>query len=293
MQPREKSEISILDRQLSRALGRCIGDFALIEPGDRVMVCLSGGKDSYTLMTLLEQFRRRSPFAFELLAVHLDQGQPGYDGAPLSRWLAEHGHPHRILREDTYSVVIDKLPAGKTYCSLCSRLRRGVLYNAAQELGCTKIALGHHRDDAIETLLLNMMYAGAMAAMPAKLVSRDGRNVVIRPLLYAAESVIARYAELMRFPILPCNLCGSQENLKRKQVKALLCQLETLAPSMRESMIAAIGNLKPAHLLDSALLRALSLSAAREDEPVAARTASLEPTEGAGAVGGRRLPLLS
>jgi tRNA 2-thiocytidine biosynthesis protein TtcA len=297
MQPRQKSELAILDRQLSRALGRCIADFALIAPGDRVMVCLSGGKDSYTLITLLEQFRRRAPFAFELLAVHLDQGQPGYDGAPLERWLREQELPHRILREDTYSVVVDKLPAGKTYCSLCSRLRRGVLYGAAQELGCNKIALGHHRDDAIETLLLNMMYAGAMASMPAKLVSRDGRNVVIRPLLYAAESVIARYAELMRFPILPCNLCGSQENLKRKQVKALLTELEKLAPAVRESMIAAIGNLKPAHLLDQALLRALDVQAAREDEgdggseracgaDGAAANASRAST-------GRRLPLLS
>jgi len=295
MQPRQKSEMAILDRQLSRALGRCIADFELIAPGDRVMVCLSGGKDSYTLITLLEQFRRRAPFPFELLAVHLDQGQPGYDGAPLARWLAEQGHAHRILREDTYSVVIDKLPAGKTYCSLCSRLRRGVLYSAAQELGCTKIALGHHRDDAIETLMLNMMYAGAMASMPAKLLSRDGRNVVIRPLLYAAESVIARYAELMRFPILPCNLCGSQENLKRKQVKALLGELEKLAPSARESMIAAMGNLKPAHLLDRDLMRSLHVSAAREDELEAARERpAMQPdVQAAGASGGRRLPLLS
>jgi tRNA 2-thiocytidine biosynthesis protein TtcA len=308
MQPRQKSEIGILDRQLSRALGRCIADFELIAPGDRVMVCLSGGKDSYTLITLLEQFRRRAPFPFELLAVHLDQGQPGYDGAPLARWLAEQGHAHRILREDTYSVVIDKLPAGKTYCSLCSRLRRGVLYSAAQELGCTKIALGHHRDDAIETLMLNMMYAGAMASMPAKLLSRDGRNVVIRPLLYAAESVIARYAELMRFPILPCNLCGSQENLKRKQVKALLGELEKLAPSVRESMIAAMGNLKPAHLLDRDLMRSLHVSAAREDELEAVRQdPAMQPGgQAAGASGdgtapalrggassGRRLPLLS
>jgi tRNA 2-thiocytidine biosynthesis protein TtcA len=297
MQPREKSEISILDKQLSRALARCIVDFELIAPGDRIMVCLSGGKDSATLLTLLEQFRRRAPFSFELLAVHLDQGQPGYDGAPLVAWLREQGYPYRILREDTYSIVIDKLPAGKTYCSLCSRLRRGVLYGAAQELGCTKIALGHHRDDAIETLLLNMMYAGAMAAMPAKLVSKDGRNVVIRPLLYAAESVIARYAELMRFPILPCNLCGSQENLKRKQVKELLGELEQLAPGVRESMIGAIGNLKPAHLLDRELLHALAIGAAREDDPARGREDEPAPVrenaDGTSGTSGRRLPLLS
>jgi tRNA 2-thiocytidine biosynthesis protein TtcA len=301
MQPREKSELRIVTQKLSRALGRCIADFELIAPGDRVMVCLSGGKDSYTLMSLLADYQRRSPIRFELLAVHLDQGQPGYDGAPLRAWLLEQGHPHRILREDTYSVVIDKLPAGKTYCSLCSRLRRGVLYSAAQELGCTKIALGHHRDDAIETLLLNLIYTGAMASMPAKLRSKDGRNVVIRPLIYCAEAVIRRFAELSRFPILPCNLCGSQENLKRKQVKALLGQLEQLAPQARESMIAALGNVKTAHLLDRALLGEGAIDAGDGSEAV--DEDYLAPAEGSAPAsdaapehelfGRRRLPLLS
>jgi tRNA 2-thiocytidine biosynthesis protein TtcA len=231
-------------------MGRCISEFELIEPGDRVMVCMSGGKDSYALMQLLERFRRRAPFAFELLAVHLDQQQPGYDGAPLRGWLEQAGYAYKILREDTYSVVIKHIPEGKTYCSLCSRLRRGILYRAASELGCTKIALGHHRDDAIETLLLNLTYTGALASMPPKLLSRDGKHTVIRPLMYAKEAVLARYAELERFPILPCNLCGSQEQLKRKRMKQLLRDLEAFAPQARESMLAAMGNVKTRHLFD-------------------------------------------
>jgi tRNA 2-thiocytidine biosynthesis protein TtcA len=264
-----------------------------------VMVCVSGGKDSYSLLKLLERFRKKAPFDFELLAVHLDQGQPGYDGAPLRAWLEAEGFDHRILREDTYSTVISRVPEGKTYCSLCSRLRRGVLYNAAERLQCTKIALGHHRDDAIETLMLNLMYAGAMAAMPPKLRSRDGRNLVIRPLLYAHEAVIARYAELMRFPILPCDLCGSQEQLKRKQVKRLLTELERIAPQVRESMLAAIGNIKVAHLLDRELWQALALPVAQEGEIAPVRDVSREasvaraplatPLAGAGP---RRLPLV-
>jgi tRNA 2-thiocytidine biosynthesis protein TtcA len=260
----EKSELRTVEGQLARAVGRCVGEFELIAPGDRVMVCMSGGKDSYTMLCMLERFRRKAPFEFELLAVHLDQGQPGYDGAPLRRWLEESGIPFRILCEDTYSTVIKHVPEGKTYCSLCSRLRRGVLYNAAEQLACSKIALGHHRDDAIETLLLNLIYTGALSSMPPKLHSRDGRNTVIRPLLYAHEPVIARYAELMRFPILPCDLCGSQEQLKRKQVKRLLGELEQIAPQARESMLGAMGNVKPAHLLDARLWRALSLAGAED-----------------------------
>jgi tRNA 2-thiocytidine biosynthesis protein TtcA len=247
------SELKLLQAQLGRALGRCIGEYELIAPGDRVMVCMSGGKDSYTLLTLLSRFRHKAPFAFELVAVHLDQGQPGYDGAPLRDWLAAQDVPYRVLREDTYSTVIANVPEGKTYCSLCSRLRRGVLYNAAQALGCTKIALGHHRDDAVETLMLNLMFTGALAAMPPKLRSRDGRNVVIRPLLFAREAQIARFAELMQYPILPCDLCGSQEQLKRKQVKRLLAELEQHAPQVRESMLAAMANVKANHLLDARL----------------------------------------
>ncbi|MFA9412091.1 MAG: tRNA 2-thiocytidine(32) synthetase TtcA, partial [Deltaproteobacteria bacterium] len=176
-------------------MGRCIADYELIEPGDRVMIAISGGKDSYTLLHLLERARQRAPVPFEIIAVHLDQGQPGYDGRELEAWLRKEGYDHQILRKDTYQVVTRVIAEGQTYCSMCSRLRRGILYNAAESLGCTKIALGHHRDDAIETLMLNMMFNGSLSAMPAKLVSDDGRNTVIRPLLYSSERDIAAYSE--------------------------------------------------------------------------------------------------
>jgi tRNA 2-thiocytidine biosynthesis protein TtcA len=264
-------------------MGRCLADYRMLSEGDRVMVCMSGGKDSYGLLRLLERFRRRAPIRFELLAVHLDQGQPGYDGAPLRDWLLAEGYPHRILREDTYSVVIDNVAEGKTYCALCSRLRRGVLYNAAVELGCTKIALGHHRDDAIETLMLNLMYTGSLRAMPPKLISDDGRNTLIRPLLYVAESKLARYAELLRFPILPCDLCGSQEGLKRQEVKRWLSELEARAPGVRHSMLAALGNVRPSQLMDRALWKQLGLDVAKADEA----------EHNAPAVVGRRLQLVA
>jgi len=253
-----------LENQLARELGRCIADFKLVEDGDRVMVCLSGGKDSYTLLHLLERARRRAPVKFSLIAVHLDQGHPGYDGSPLSNWLVANEYDHRILSENTYSIVTEHVPEGKTYCSLCSRLRRGVLYNAAQELGCTKIALGHHRDDAIETLMLNLMFTGQLKAMPPKLMSDDGRNIVIRPLMYSAESTIAAFAAQMQFPILPCDLCGSQDNLMRQQVKAFLAELERVAPKARESMLAALTNVRASHLLDKDLWQALGLKVAAD-----------------------------
>ncbi len=253
-----------LETPLARELGRCIADFKLIEEGDRIMVCLSGGKDSYTLLHLLERARRRSPVKFSLIAVHLDQGHPGYDGSPLKNWLVSHEYEHRILSENTYSIVTEHVPEGKTYCSLCSRLRRGVLYNAAQELGCSKIALGHHRDDAIETLLLNLMFTGQLKSMPAKLMSDDGRNVVIRPLMYSAEATIAAFAEQMQFPILPCDLCGSQDNLMRQQVKRLLGELEKSAPQVRESMLAALTNVRASHLLDASLWQKLGLKVAQD-----------------------------
>ena len=241
--------MDLLEKKLARDFGRCVGDFDLIAEGDRVMACLSGGKDSYTMLHLLERARRRSPVRFEIVAVHLDQGHPGYDGTPLRSWLEAEGYPHRVVREDTYSIVTDKLEAGSTYCSLCSRLRRGVLYNLAVELGCTKIALGHHRDDAVETLMLNLFFTGSLKAMPAKLRSDDGRNVVIRPLLYCAEKDIAAFAREMRFPILPCDLCGSQDDLMRKRVKSMLDDLERDHPQIRESMLAALGNVRGTHLL--------------------------------------------
>jgi len=242
-------DLASLEKRLAREMGRCIADYALIEPDDRIMVAISGGKDSYTLLHLLERARQRAPIPFEIIAVHLDQGQPGYDGTTLEAWLREQGFQHRILREDTYRVVTKVIPEGKTYCSMCSRLRRGILYNAAQSLQCTKIALGHHRDDAIETLMLNMMFNGTLSAMPAKLVSDDGRNVVIRPLLYSSERDISAYSEQLNFPLLPCNLCGSQENLWRQQVKQMLDEIETRAPQVRESMLAALKNVRTSHLL--------------------------------------------
>lgn len=274
-----------LERELSRDVGRCVTDFTLIEEGDRIMVCLSGGKDSYTMLAMLERLRKRAPINFSLLAVHLDQGHPGYDGSPLERWLSDNGFEHRILREDTYSVVVDKIEAGKTYCSLCSRLRRGVLYNAAQDLGCTKIALGHHRDDALETLMLNLMFTGSLKAMPPKLISDDKRNIVIRPLIYCAETTIAEFARLSAFPILPCDLCGSQDNLMRKQVKKLLSDLEVLAPRVRESMLGALMHVKPTHLLDASLWQRLGLHVA-SDADVSPKV-PINPRGSA-----RRLPLL-
>jgi tRNA 2-thiocytidine biosynthesis protein TtcA len=230
-------------------MGRCIADYQLIEPGDRVMVAISGGKDSYTLLHLLERARQRSPVTFELIAVHLDQGQPGYDGTALEAWLREHCYQHRIVRKDTYQLVTKRIAEGQTYCSMCSRLRRGILYNLAESLGCSKIALGHHRDDAIETLMLNMMFNGALSAMPAKLRAGDGRNTVIRPLLYSSERDIAAYSRDLDFPIIPCNLCGSQENLWRQQVKELLDDIEKRAPQVRQSMLAALKNVHTTHLL--------------------------------------------
>jgi tRNA 2-thiocytidine biosynthesis protein TtcA len=245
---------STLEKRLAHEMGRCIADFELIEAGDRVMVAVSGGKDSYTLLHLLERARQRAPVPFELIAVHLDQGQPGYDGTALEAWLRDKGYAHHILREDTYELVTKRIPEGKTYCSMCSRLRRGILYNAAERLGCTKIALGHHRDDAIETLMLNMMFNGSLSAMPAKLRSDDGRNVVIRPLLYSSEGDIAEYAAGLDFPIIPCKLCGSQEKLWRQEVKQLLDEIEQRVPKVRQSMLAALKNVHATHLLGTSEL---------------------------------------
>ncbi|HVR61782.1 MAG TPA: tRNA 2-thiocytidine(32) synthetase TtcA [Polyangia bacterium] len=238
------------ERILLRDVGRAVGEHHLIEDGDRILVAMSGGKDSYGLMVLLRALQQRAPVRFELLAVHLDQGHPGYDGSPLLRWLEQEQVPHHVLHEDTYSIVTDKVPEGKTYCSLCSRLRRGILYRAASELGCNKIALGHHRDDALETLLLNLFFGGKLASMPARLRSDDGRHIVIRPLIYCAESQLAAFAAERRFPILPCNLCGSQSEAQRKQMKGLLAELEAKHPTLRQTMLGALGNVNPSHLLD-------------------------------------------
>src|SRR5580698_3359750 len=237
-----------LERRLLRDMGRAIGHHRLIEDGDRIMVAMSGGKDSYGLLVLLRDLQARAPVTFDLLAVHLDQGHPGYDGAPLERWLQAEGVPYKLLRENTYAIVTDKIPEGKTYCSLCSRLRRGILYRVAGELGCNKIALGHHRDDALETLLLNLFFGGKLASMPPRLETDDGRFVVIRPLAYAAEADLAALALERGFPIIPCRLCGSQDEAQRKQMKTLLADLERKHPTLRQTMLAAIGNVVPSHL---------------------------------------------
>jgi tRNA 2-thiocytidine biosynthesis protein TtcA len=245
----------LLDR-LARRVQKTSQTYQLLAPNDRILVAVSGGKDSYTLLTLLERIRRRAPFAFEIVAVHLDQRQPGYDGAPLRAYLEASGVRFEIIAEDTYSVVTEHVEEGGTYCSLCSRLRRGILYTAAERLGCNKLALGHHRDDALETFLMNLFYAGKLQAMPAKYATNDGRFEVIRPLIECAEDEVARFAALERYPILPCNLCGSQPNLKRDQMSALMQRLEAEHPHLRSVMLNAIRNVRPTHLLDPDLIEA-------------------------------------
>lgn len=239
-----------LQKRLRRLVGQAIGDYGMIEEGDRIMVCLSGGKDSYTLLNVLRQLQRKAPVRFELVAVHLDQKQPGYDPTVLPRYLESEGVPYLILEQDTYAVVKRVVPEGKTMCGLCSRLRRGALYACAKREGFTKIALGHHADDIVETFFLNLFFHGRMAAMPPKLRSDDGEHILIRPLAYCRERDIARYAAERGFPILPCNLCGSQEGLERQVVKALLAEWDRRHPGRVENILRALGDIRASQLLD-------------------------------------------
>jgi tRNA 2-thiocytidine biosynthesis protein TtcA len=246
-------EAGKLAKRLRRQVGEAIADFGMIEEGDKVMVCLSGGKDSHALLDVLLSLREKAPIRFDLIAVNLDQKQPGFPADVLPRYLESRSVPYRIVEQDTYSVVKRVIPEGKTMCSLCSRLRRGALYKAADEVGASKIALGHHRDDILATFFLNLFHGGQMKAMPAKLKSDDGRHIVIRPLAYVAEADLAAYAEQKAFPIIPCNLCGSQENLQRKLVGEMLAEWERRHPGRIESIVRALSEVRPSHLLDRKL----------------------------------------
>ena len=246
-------EINKLSKRLHRQVGQAIADFNMIEDGDRVMVCVSGGKDSYSLLDILIELQRRAPVKFELVAVNLDQKQPGFPEHVLPEYLKSRGVPFHIEEQDTYSVVKKLIPEGKTMCSLCSRLRRGILYRVADELGATKIALGHHRDDMLQTFFLNMFFGGKLKGMPPKLVSDDGRNVVIRPLAYVAETDLERWAAHRAFPIIPCTLCGSQDNLQRVQMRKMLREWERIQPGRLDNIATAMGNVTLSHLMDRKL----------------------------------------
>ncbi len=259
-------EVEKLQTRLCRRVGQAMTDYSMIEDGDKVMVCLSGGKDSYGLLDILLAIRPRAPIQFDIIAVNLDQKQPGFPAHVLPDYLTKRGIPFHIEERDTYSVVKELIPEGQTTCSLCSRLRRGHLYRVASELSATKIALGHHRDDLIETLILNMLFGGKMRTMPPKLVSDDGQHVVIRPLANVEERDLARYAELRKFPLIPCDLCGSQENLKRKEVKSLLSEWEERFPGCKDRIFGSLSNVLPEHLLDTRLFDFSTLGKKEESD---------------------------
>jgi tRNA 2-thiocytidine biosynthesis protein TtcA len=264
---RETLESNKLAKRLRRLTGQAIADFDMIRDGDKVMVCLSGGKDSYALLDILLHLKAHAPINFDIVAVNLDQKQPNFPEHVLPEYLKQLGVPFHIEEQDTYSTVKRVIPAGKTMCSLCSRLRRGVLYRVASELGATKVALGHHRDDILETFLLNMFYGGKLKTMPPKLMSDDGKQVVIRPLAYCEEKDLAEWAELKQFPIIPCTLCGSQENLKRKEAKALLREWEKKFPGRVETMLTALQNITPSHMLDRQLFDFKAVAITGQAEP--------------------------
>jgi tRNA 2-thiocytidine biosynthesis protein TtcA len=273
-------EVNKLSKRLHRQVGQAIGDFNMIEVGDKVMVCLSGGKDSYAMLDILLGLRERSPVKFDIVAVNLDQKQPGFPADVLPRYLQGLGVPFHIENQDTYSIVKKLVPEGKTMCSLCSRLRRGILYRVAGELGATKIALGHHRDDIVVTLLMNMFFGSRIKGMPPKLVSDDGKNIVIRPLAYVAETDLEKWAAHRQFPIIPCTLCGSQDNLQRVQVKRMIREWDRQYPGRIDNMFTAMGNITPSHMMDRNLYPFTTLKTtgvasadgdiAFDDEPCAA-----------------------
>ena len=260
-------EVNKLSKRLHRLTGQAIIDFNMIEEGDRVMVCMSGGKDSYAMLDIVLSLRERAPIDFEVIAVNLDQGHPGFPKETLPDYVRSRGVAFHIEKQDTYSIVKRVIPEGKTMCSLCSRLRRGVLYRVASELKATKIALGHHRDDILQTLFLNLFFGGKLKSMPPKLVSDDGRHVVIRPLAYCEERDLTRWSDIQNFPIIPCDLCGSQENLQRQQVKQMLNDWERRFPGRIESMFQALGNVVPSHLLDPKLYPFKGLQPTQQPDP--------------------------
>ncbi|MDN3545131.1 MAG: tRNA 2-thiocytidine(32) synthetase TtcA [Roseateles asaccharophilus] len=264
---KQAHETNKLSKRLHRLVGQAITDFNMIEDGDKVMVCLSGGKDSYSLLDILINLRQRAPIKFDIVAVNLDQKQPGFPAEVLPTYLKSIGVDFHIETQDTYSIVKKLVPEGKTTCSLCSRLRRGILYRVAQELGATKIALGHHRDDIVTTLLLNMFFGSRMKGMPPKLVSDDGKNVVIRPLAYVRESDLVKWAEHRQFPIIPCNLCGSQENLQRANVKAMLQDWDKKFPGRVDNMFTAMGNIVTSHMMDRQLFPFETIKATGTPDP--------------------------
>ena len=260
-------EANKLAKRLRREVGQAIADFCMIEDGDRVMVCLSGGKDSYGLLDVLLYLKEKAPIHFEVIAVNLDQKQPGFPAEVLPNYLQGLGIPYRIVEEDTYSIVKRVIPEGKTTCSLCSRLRRGILYRVADELGATKIALGHHRDDILATLFLNLFFAAKLKAMPPKLVSDDGKHIVIRPLAYCREKDLIEWARQREFPIIPCNLCGSQPNLQRQQIAEMLRDWDKRFPGRIETLFRSLGNVVPSHLMDAKLFDFAGLKATGVPEP--------------------------